>query len=93
MCVRVCGCVGAEANKAAVAAKGGIDAVVSAMRQHEGVVEVAQPGCAALAIIAALGGCSAARRACVRVRGVWAVQLRACTSGLERACVRSGPRH
>ena len=55
----------AEANRAAVAAKGGIEAVVAAMRRHEGVACVAEYGCAALWNIAGLGGCSAAMCACV----------------------------
>ena len=56
-------CVCAEANKAAVAAKGGIEAVVAAMRRHEGVAGVAERGCGALTSIAWLGGWSAAVRA------------------------------
>ena len=56
-------CVCAEANKAAVAAKGGIEAVVAAMRRHEGVAGVAERGCGALNNIAMLGGWSAAVRA------------------------------
>ena len=72
VCRALCGCVGvwcrcvcvcAEANKAAVAAKGGIEAVVAAMRRHEGVAGVAERGCGALRIIAMLGGWSAAVRA------------------------------
>ena len=53
-------CVCADANKAAVAAVGGIEAVVAAMRRHEGVADVAESGCGALLSIAALGGCGAA---------------------------------
>ena len=56
-------CVCAEANKAAVAAKGGIKAVVASMRRHEGVAGMAEQGCAALMAIAWLGRCSAAVRA------------------------------
>ena len=70
VCVRVCLRVCAEANKAAVAAKGGIEAVISAMRRHEGVAGVAEQGCGALWIIAGLGVCSAALFACLRAR-VW----------------------
>ena len=43
-------------NKAEVAAKGGIDAVLAAMRRHEGVAAVAERGCAALQGIGFLGG-------------------------------------
>ena len=68
--VCVCVCVCAEANEAAVAAKGGIEAVVSAMRRHEGVAEVARLGSNALWNIAMLGVCSAALFACLRAR-VW----------------------
>ena len=56
-------CVCAEANRPAVAAKGGIEVVVVAMRRHEGVADVAERGCGALMNIAALGGWSAAVRA------------------------------
>ena len=51
-------CMCADANKAAVAAKGGIEVVLAAMRRHEGVAGVAEQGCAALGNIAWLGGCS-----------------------------------
>ena len=51
----VCVCVCADANNAAVAAKGGIEAVVAAMRRHEGVAGVAHNGCSALKSIAVLG--------------------------------------
>ena len=61
MCVYLC--ARADANKAAVAAKGGIEAVVAAMRRHEGVAGVAEHGCGALWNIAVLGGWSAAVRA------------------------------
>ena len=57
MCVYLC--ARADANKAAVAAKGGIEAVVAAMRRHAGVAGVAEYGCAALWNIAELGRCSA----------------------------------
>ena len=70
VCVRVCLRVCAEANKAAVAAKGGIEAVISAMRRHDGVAGVAEQGCGALWSIALLGVCSAALFACLRAR-VW----------------------
>ena len=60
-------CVCAEANKAAVAAKGGIEAVVAAMRRHEGVAGVAENGCGALMSIAVLGEWSAA--VCARAAG------------------------
>ena len=56
MRVRVC----ADANKAAAAAKGGIEAVVAAIRRHADVADVAKQGCAALDNMAQLGGCSAA---------------------------------
>ena len=49
----------AEANRAAVGAKGGIEAVVVAMRRHEGAAGVAEAGCWALYCIALLGGCCA----------------------------------
>ena len=62
-----CVCVCAEANRAAVAAKGGIEAVVAAMRRHEGVADVAENGCRALLSIAVLGGWSAA--VCARAVG------------------------
>ena len=61
-------CVYAEANKAAVAAKGGIEAVVAAMRRHEGVADVAENGCGALLSIAVLGWWSAA--VCARAAAV-----------------------
>ena len=57
----------ADANKVEVAAKGGIDAVLAAMRRHEGVVAVAERGCAALQIIAHSGGRCAAVSDCLRV--------------------------
>ena len=41
---------------ATVAAKGSVEAVVTAMRRHEGVAGVALHGCGALANIAWLGG-------------------------------------
>ena len=74
--VRLCRCVGqmcgvcTDANR--VVARGGIEAVVAAMRRHEGVADVAEQGCRALWIIATLGGCSAAVcaravRRCARV--------------------------
>ena len=46
----------------AVAAKGGVEAVITAMRRHEGVVGVAEMGCNALWNIACLGGHSAVVR-------------------------------
>ena len=57
-------CMRAEANKAAVAANGGIEVVVAAMRRHEDVADVAQYGCGALWNIAVLGKCSAAVCTC-----------------------------
>ena len=57
----------ADANNAEVAAKGGIDAVLAAMRRHERVAAVAEKGCAALQIIAHSGGWSAAVSDCLRV--------------------------
>jgi hypothetical protein len=44
-------CVG---DQAAVAAKGGIEAVVAAMRAHVGVAAVQEQGCGALENIASL---------------------------------------
>ena len=58
-------CVGlfAEANKEAVATKGGIEAIVAAMQRHlEGAAGVSEQGCAALGAIASLGGCNNARQ-------------------------------
>ena len=57
-----------DANKAAVAAKGGIGAVLAVMRRHEGVVGVAEAGCNALGSIATLGGCTVV---CACVRWWW----------------------
>ena len=45
----------AAANRVPVARKGGIDAVVAAMRRHEDNAAVAEQGCAALCNIAADG--------------------------------------
>ena len=47
---------GVEVGKAEVAAKGGIDAVLTVMRRHEGVAAVAELGCAALQSISYSGG-------------------------------------
>ena len=62
ICAHCC----SEANSAAVAAKGGIEAVVAALRRHEGEADVAEAGCLTLVNIAVLGerlGC-----VCVAVR-------------------------
>ena len=69
----------ADANQAAVAAKGGIEAVVAAMRRHEGVAGVAEQGCWALSNIAVLGVCGAA--VCTGLR-VWMCAGHSCV------CVR-----
>ena len=51
---RVC----AEANRAAVAAAGGIEAVLAVLRRHEGNAAVAELACWTLRNIASLGGCA-----------------------------------
>ena len=82
----------AEANAAAVAAKGGIEAVVAAMRRHAGVADVAERGCGALMSIAVLGGWSAAvcARAAAVQGGAVAVAVRAAASARGAAtCVRA----
>ena len=43
-------------GKVEVVAKGGIEAVLAAMRRHEGVAAVAERGCAALQAIGYSGG-------------------------------------
>ena len=48
----------AEPNMAAVAAAGGIEAVVAVLRRHEGNAAVAELGCKALNHIALLGECA-----------------------------------
>ena len=60
MCVLLVSVLGmcAEAYKVAVNAKGGIDAVVDAMRRHDNFAGVAERGCSALWNFAfKLGGC------------------------------------
>ena len=71
LCAYVSLFVCADANKAAVAAKGGIDAVLAAMRRHEGVAGVAKKGFNALCIcvFTSLGGCSVVVSA--RLVGRW----------------------
>ena len=82
LCALVCVC--AEANKAAVAAKGGIEAVVAAMRRHEGVATVAEQGCVVLRNLTGLGdGACACVRVCVRV----CVCVCACACAGARVCV------
>ena len=84
-------CVCAEANKAAVAAKGGIEAVVAAMRRHEGVAGVAERGCGALWNIAMLGGWSSAvcARAAAVQGGAAAAAVRAASARGAATCVRA----
>ena len=87
-----CVCVCAEANQAAVAAKGGIEAVVAAMQRHEGVAGVAESGCGALKNIAGLGEFSAA--VCARAvggagRGSCSAVRQCARRGDVRACVRA----
>ena len=85
-------CVCAEANRAAVAAKGGIEAVVAAMQRHAGVAGVAESGCGALRNIAGLGEFSAA--VCARAvggagRGSCSAVRQCLRRGDVRACVRA----
>ena len=71
-----------------MAAKGGIEAVVAAMRRHEGVADVAENGCHALMSIAWLGGCSAAVCACSWGAG-WVAAVRS-VSQCAGAATRTG---
>ena len=61
---RVC----TDANRAAVAAAGGIEAVVAVLRRHEGTAAMAEKGCWALTSIAWLGECTCAEQLRTRLR-------------------------
>ena len=76
----------ADANNAEVAAKGGIDAVLAAMRRHERVAAVAEKGCGALQIMSYYSGgrsaaCLRAGGVCIRVHDVVCVFVCVCACG------------
>ena len=89
MWVKACTHMRADANRAAVAAAGGIEVVVAVLRRHEGNAAVAEQACRALIDVAILGEC-----ACVeQLHTCWRCVSLRCDCFEWSLCVVGGGSH